>query len=105
ETIQPMVGNFVQMLSQDPKFRLNSSARKFMDHVDPAELKKQIFDVLCEAAQGPCKGTVGRIYLKRVLQDIELTPFDWSAVNADFQAAMNKFKIQPTEQDDLRTLM
>jgi hypothetical protein len=104
ETIQQISGEFVEMLSRDPKLRLNSTASKFLDNVKPAELKQQLVDLACEATQGPCKAKIARIYLKRVIEDVELTDFDWGAVSGDFQAALTKFNVAADLQGELTGL-
>lgn len=105
EGIQAMVSDFVDMVVHDSRLRMNPDAKKFLSRANPADLKALILESVCEASGGPCKAAAANSSLGKVIHTMDLAPDDWRAIDADFSAALVKFKIGPAEQKDLRVLM
>lgn len=105
EGLQPVVNDFVDVFLKDSRVRMNSSAKAYMDRCNSSELKRRLFEILCEFSGGPCKSEASRISLRRSIHTMELMPSDWDAIMADVSAELSKFKIGESEKSEVRALV
>ncbi len=99
--IETLVDDFiVSQLVKEPRFqRLFAGA--------PPELltkiRNHVVDQLCEATGGPCKYT-GRD-MRTTHKGMAVTEDDWNVTMGLLQASMDRLKVHPREQEELKAII
>jgi hemoglobin len=96
EAIKQVVDDFVANLAADP--RVNARF-KGLDAAKLAKLQTNLADQICDVTGGPC-AYLGRD-MKTVHAGMNITEAEWNATVEDLVKTLNKFKVEPKEQQEL----
>jgi hemoglobin len=96
EAIKQVVDDFVANLAADP--RVNARF-KGLDAAKLAKLQTNLADQICDVTGGPC-AYLGRD-MKAVHAGMNITEAEWNATVEDLVKTLNKFKVEPKEQQEL----
>lgn len=97
DAIDAVVNDFVSEVAADN--RINAA----FANADVPHLKQMLVEQICEASGGPCKYT-GKD-MKTVHQGMNIKQSDFDALVEDLKKSLDKFHLQPKEQQDLLNLL
>jgi hemoglobin len=96
DAIRLIVDDFVANLAADSRTKARFAALKFPE---VERLKSNLSDQICEATGGPC-GYYGRD-MKTTHAGMKITETEWNATVEALVKALDKYKIDKTEKEDL----
>ena len=101
--IATVVDDLIDRVMADPRLNANPAVDEAHHKVPPAGFKYLATEMVCWASGGPQK------YTGRSMADshrhLNITPKEWDAFMDDFQETLDKFKVPPTEQAELRAIV
>jgi hemoglobin len=102
-SIAVVVDDLVDRVMADPRLNVNPAVDEAHHKVPPAGFKYLVTEMVCWASGGPQK------YTGRSMADshrhLNITPQEWDAFMDDFQQTVDKFKVPPVEQAELRAIV
>lgn len=101
--IATVVDDFIERLLVNDTLNANAAIKMARDRVPKAGLKFHVTALVCEVTGGPCKYT-GRT-MKESHAKLNINEAQWDAMVADFRKTLDKFKVPPTEQQELITIV
>ncbi len=87
----------------DARLNANPAVNEAHHKVPPAGFKYLVTEMVCWAAGGPQKYT-GRS-MADSHRELNITPQEWVAFMDDLQQTLDKFKVPPGEQSELRSIV
>jgi hemoglobin len=101
--IATVVDDFIDRVMADPRLNANPAVDEAHHKVPPAGFKYLATEMVCWASGGPQR------YTGRSMADshrhLNITPQEWDAFMDDFQQTLDKFKVPPSEQAELRAIV
>lgn len=101
--IATVVDDFIDRVMADPRLNANPAVDEAHHKVPPAGFKYLATEMVCWASGGPQR------YTGRSMADshrhLNITPQEWDAFMDDLQQTLNKFKVPPSEQAELRAIV
>jgi hemoglobin len=101
--IATVVDDFIDRVMADPRLNANPAVDEAHHKVLPAGFKYLATEMVCSASGGPQR------YTGRSMADshrhLNITPQEWDAFMDDFQQTLDKFKVPPSEQAELRAIV
>jgi hemoglobin len=101
--IATVVDDFIDRVMADPRLNANPAVDEAHHKVPPAGFKYLATEMVCWASGGPQRYT-GRS-MADSHQHLNITPQEWDAFMDDLQQTLNKFKVPPSEQAELRAIV
>jgi hemoglobin len=102
-SIATVVDDFIDRIMADPRLNANPAVNEAHHRVPPPGFKYLVTEMVCWATGGPQQ------YTGRSMADshrhLNITPQEWEAFMDDFQQTLNKFKVPPAEQAELRAIV
>ena len=102
-SIAVVVDDFVDRVMADARLNANPAVDEAHHKVPPPGFKYLVTEMVCWATGGPQK------YTGRSMADshrhLNITPTEWDAFMDDFQQTVDKFKVPPAEQAELRAIV
>jgi len=105
QSIEMIVGEFVDMTMRDSRIRINSRSNQYMSHCDPKTVKAQLSVIICEEAGGPCRASEAKVAMRKSMSALDFSEADWRAMHEDFLAALSKYKVSQTDQAELDQIL
>jgi hemoglobin len=102
-SIAVVVDDFIDRVMADARLNANPAVDEAHHKVPPAGFKYLVTEMVCWATGGPQKYT-GRS-MADSHRDLNITPKEWEAFMDDFQQTVDKFKVPPAEQAELRAIV
>ena len=101
--IATVVDDFIDRVMADPRLNANPAVDEAHHKVPPAGFKYLATEMVCWASGGPQR------YTGRSMADshehLNITPQEWDAFMDDLQQTLDKFKVPPSEQAELRAIV
>jgi len=101
--IATVVDDFIDRVMADPRLNANPAVDEAHHKVPPAGVKYLATEMVCWASGGPQR------YTGRSMADshehLNITPQEWDAFMDDLQQTLDKFKVPPSEQAELRAIV
>ena len=101
--IATVVDDFIDRVMADPRLNANPAVDEAHHKVPPAGFKYLATEMVCWASGGPQR------YTGRSMADshehLNITPQEWDAFMDDLQQTLDKFKVPPGEQSELRAIV
>lgn len=101
--IATVVDDFIDRVMADPRLNANPAVDEAHHKIPPAGFKYLATEMVCWASGGPQR------YTGRSMADshrhLNITPQEWDAFMDDLQQTLNKFKVPPSEQAELRAIV
>ena len=101
--IATVVDDFIDRIMVDPRLNANPRVDEAHHRVLPPGFKYLVTEMVCWAAGGP------QHYSGRSMEDshrlLMITPQEWQAFMDDFRQTLDKFKVPPGEQSELRAIV
>ena len=101
--IATVVDDFIDRVMADPRLNANPAVDEAHHKIPPAGVKYLANEMVCWASGGPQRYT-GRS-MADSHQHLNITPQEWDAFMDDLQQTLNKFKVPPSEQAELRAIV
>jgi hemoglobin len=101
--IAAVVDDFIDRVMADPRLNANPAVDEAHHKVPPAGFKYLATEMVCWASGGPQRYT-GRS-MADSHQHLNITSQEWDAFMDDLQQTLNKFKVPPSEQAELRAIV
>jgi hemoglobin len=102
-SIATVVDDFIDRVMADPRLNANPAVDEAHHKVPPAGFKYLATEMVCWASGGPQR------YTGRSMADshrhLNITPQEWDAFMDDLQQTLDKFKVPPSEQAELRAIV
>jgi hemoglobin len=102
-SIATVVDDFIDRVMSDARLNANPAVDEAHHKVPPAGFKYLATEMVCWATGGP------QNYTGRSMADshrhLNITPQEWEAFMDDFQQTLDKFKVPPVEQAELRAIV
>src|ERR1043166_5602962 len=102
-SIATVVDDFSDRVMTDPRLNANPAVNEAHHKVPPAGFKYLVTEMVGWASGGPQKYT-GRP-MRESHQHLNITPGEWDAFMDDFQQALDRFKVPPREQAELKAIV
>ena len=101
--IAVVVDDLIDRVMSDARLNANPAVNEAHHKVPPAGFKYLVTEMVCWASGGPQK------YSGRSMRDshshLNITPKEWEAFMDDLQQTLDKFKVPPGEQSELRAIV
>ena len=102
-SIATVVDDFIDRVMADPRLNANPAVDEAHHKLPPAGFKYLATEMVCWASGGPQK------YTGRSMADshrhLNITTQEWDAFMDDFRQTLDKFKVPPSEQAELRAIV
>jgi hemoglobin len=102
-SIAVVVDDFIDRVMADARLNANPAVNEAHHKVPPAGFKYLVTEMVGWASGGPQK------YTGRSMRDshdhLNITPKEWDAFMDDLQRTLDKFKVPPAEQAELREIV
>ncbi|MFQ5852869.1 MAG: group 1 truncated hemoglobin [Candidatus Binatia bacterium] len=102
-SIATVVDDFIDRIMADPRLNANPAVKDAHHKVPPPGFKYLVTEMVCWATGGPQQ------YTGRSMADshrhLNITPQEWEAFMDDFQQTLDKFKVPPAEQAELKAIV
>jgi hemoglobin len=102
-SIATVVDDLIDRVMTDARLNANPAVNEAHHKVPPAGFKYLVTEMVCWAAGGPQKYT-GRS-MADSHRELNITPQEWVAFMDDLQQTLDKFKVPPSEQSELRAIV
>jgi len=102
-SIATVVDDLIDRVMTDARLNANPAVNEAHHKVPPAGFKYLVTEMVCWAAGGPQKYT-GRS-MADSHRELNITPQEWVAFMDDLQQTLDKFKVSPGEQSELRSIV
>ncbi|PYI53721.1 MAG: group 1 truncated hemoglobin [Verrucomicrobia bacterium] len=102
-SIATVVDDLIDRVMTDARLNANPAVNEAHHKVPPAGFKYLVTEMVCWAAGGPQKYT-GRS-MADSHRELNITPQEWVAFMDDLQQTLDKFKVPPGEQSELRSIV
>jgi len=102
-SIATVVDDLIDRVMTDARLNANPAVNEAHHKVPPAGFKYLVTEMVCWAAGGPQKYT-GRS-MADSHRELNITPQEWMAFMDDLQQTLDKFKVPPSEQSELRAIV
>ena len=102
-SIATVVDDLIDRVMTDARLNANPAVDEAHHKVPPAGFKYLVTEMVCWAAGGPQKYT-GRS-MADSHRELNITPQEWVAFMDDLQQTLDKFKVPPSEQSELRAIV
>ena len=102
-SIATVVDDLIDRVMTDARLNANPAVNEAHHKVPPAGFKYLVTEMVCWAAGGPQKYT-GRS-MADSHRELNITPQEWVAFMDDLQQTLDKFKVPPREQSELRSIV
>ena len=102
-SIATVVDDFIDRIMADARLNANPAVNEAHHKVAPAGFKYLVTEMVGWATGGPQKYT-GRS-MRDSHQHLNITPKEWEAFMDDFQQTLDKFKVPPAEQAELKAIV
>jgi hemoglobin len=102
-SIAVVVDDFIDRIMADARLNANPAVNEAHHKVPPAGFKYLVTEMVGWATGGPQKYT-GRS-MRESHDHLNITPKDWDAFMDDFQQTLDKFKVPPAEQAELKAIV
>ncbi len=97
--ISAVADDFINRVYVNATLNANPDIAKARSEARKPGLKVHVANQVCMVTGGPCKYT-GK-GMKEAHAGFHITPREWDALLVDFRASLDKFKVSPTEQQEL----
>ncbi len=97
--IAAVVNDFIDRVYVNPTLNANPNIAKARSEARKAGLKVHVTNQVCMVTGGPCKYT-GKD-MKSAHADFRITQKEWQALEVDFKASLDHFKVPEAEQKEL----
>ncbi len=102
-SIAVVVDDFIDRIMSDARLNANPAVNEAHHKVPPAGFKYLVTEMVGWASGGPQK------YTGRSMRDshdhLNITPKEWDAFMDDLQQTLDKFKVPPSEQAELKAIV
>ena len=102
-SIATVVDDLVDRVIGDPRLNANPKVDEAHHKVPPPGFKYLVTEMVCWATGGP------QNYTGRSMADshrhLDITPREWDAFLDDFNQTLDKFKVPPSDQAELRAIV
>jgi len=102
-SIAVVIDDLIDRVMADPRLNANPAVDEAHHKVSPAGFKYFVTEMLCWASGGPQKYS-GRS-MADSHRDLNITPQEWEAFMDDLQQTLDKFKVPPAEQAEVRAIV
>ena len=102
-SIAVVVDDLIDRVMADARLNANAAVDEPHHKVPPAGFKYLVTEMVGWASGGPQKYT-GRP-MRESHQHLNITPGEWDAFMDDFQQALDRFKVPPREQAELKAIV
>jgi hemoglobin len=102
-SIACVVDDLIDRVMTDPRLNANLAVNEAHHKVPPPGFKYLVTEMVGWASGGPQKYT-GRP-MRESHKDLNITPKEWEAFMDDFQQSLDKFRVPPAEQAELKTIV
>ena len=102
-SIAVVIDDLIDRVMADPRLNANPAVDEAHHKVSPAGFKYFVTEMLCWASGGPQQYS-GRS-MADSHRDLNITPQEWEAFMDDLQQTLDKFKVPPAEQAEVRAIV
>jgi hemoglobin len=102
-SIATVVDDLIDRVMVDPRLNANARVDEAHHRVSSAGFKYLVTEMVCWAAGGPQKYT-GRT-MRDSHQALMITAGEWQAFLDDLQQTLDKFRVPPAEQAELKAIV
>jgi hemoglobin len=102
-SIATVVEDFIDRIMVDPRLNANPRVDEAHHRVSPAGFKYLVTEMVCWATGGPQQYT-GRS-MRDSHQHLLITAEEWEAFLEDLQQTLDKFRVPPAEQAELKAIV
>jgi hemoglobin len=102
-SIAVVVDHLIDIVMADPRLNANPAVDEAHHKFPPPGFKYLVTEMVCWATGGPQNYT-GRS-MSESHKHLNITPGEWDAFMDDVQQTLDKFKVPPAEQAELRAIV